>query len=127
MDRRTAQMTVGDRQMKLDISTRSVAWGCRDPTSLASTLAELGRNVPSAEVDPQVFGTGTVAVLKAIRTDLGLPPPASSRRRPCGPSMPRSLRDRRLRGHCADRCAPAMAVRPPGASGDACVGGDGGR
>ena len=60
--------------MNLEISTQ-VSLGVQGPdvARIHEALEELGRNVPAAEADTQVFGAGTVAVLKAIQTDLGIP------------------------------------------------------
>ena len=60
--------------MKLDVSTQ-VSLGVQGPdvARIHEALEELGRNVPSAEADTHIFGAGTMAVLKATQTDLGIP------------------------------------------------------
>src|SRR4051794_7373418 len=56
-------------------SSMLVSLGMQDPdvARVHEALEALGRNVPAAEADTQVLGAGTVAVLKAIQTDLGIP------------------------------------------------------
>src|SRR5262245_41783931 len=64
---------VGDRSMELEISTQVSLWvQGPDVARIHEAHEELRRNVP-AEADTQTFGAGTVAVLKAIQTDLGIP------------------------------------------------------
>ena len=60
--------------MRLEISAQ-VSLGVQGPdvARIHEALVELGRNVPAADAGTRIFGAGTVAVLRAIQTDLGVP------------------------------------------------------
>lgn len=60
--------------MNLQISTSQLSFGTQgdDVARVHQALQALGRIVPAAEVN-RVIGDGTVAVLKALQTEFGLP------------------------------------------------------
>jgi hypothetical protein len=45
-----------------------------DVACVHQALQALGRNVPVAETEERILGAGSVAVLKALQRELGLPP-----------------------------------------------------
>lgn len=61
--------------MKLEIAATQLSLGLQgdDVASLHQALLALGRDVPLAESDRRVVGPGTVAVVKAVQEDFGLP------------------------------------------------------
>src|SRR5215210_2309211 len=61
--------------MILQISTSQLSFGTQgdDVARVHQALQTLGRSVPVAETANRVLGAGTVAVLKALQADLGMP------------------------------------------------------
>ncbi len=77
MDHQMAQATAAHdgrwRHETGDFDAAVIGVQDSDVARIHEALETLGRNVPAAEADKQIFGTGTVAVLKAIQSDLGIP------------------------------------------------------
>ena len=61
--------------MTLEISASQLSFGTQgdDVARVHQALQTLGRSVPVAETANRVMGAGTVAVLKALQADLGVP------------------------------------------------------
>ncbi|MGH8526538.1 MAG: peptidoglycan-binding domain-containing protein, partial [Gammaproteobacteria bacterium] len=60
--------------MKLEISASQLSFGMRGPDVARVHQAQaLGHSVPVSETKTSVLGAGTVAVLKALQAELGLP------------------------------------------------------
>src|SRR5215210_4529526 len=61
--------------MILQISTSQLSFGTQgdDVARVHRAMQALGRSVPVAETASRVLGSGTVAVLKALQADLGVP------------------------------------------------------
>lgn len=61
--------------MKLEISTAHLSFGSQsdDVARVQQAIQALGRDIPADETGRRVFGPGTVAVVKALQTDLSVP------------------------------------------------------
>jgi peptidoglycan hydrolase-like protein with peptidoglycan-binding domain len=55
---------------------RPISYGMQDDdvARVQQALRALGREIPASELANEVMGTGTVAVLKAFQTDVGMTP-----------------------------------------------------